>query len=525
MLFDTRYFEQLLNERILKKGLKLFESGKVEFIGKQLANEFQFIVDSTFTFHLKKKADRLMSYTCTCDKEAYCEHLAAVLFYFQQDTLGLSVKKQARKKTGTALTKKVGDAPLKTAFQTYVEDLKLFLKPYFKTKALNQLQLDKIYKTVLGLASQAKKTKQVYDLQLALAVVLPSVFDLRLLGNETKIRELLKENLAALKISFDPGLSETQQETWYAATLESVRNNAVLRSDVFLFLVPRSVTFLKSRQRLEKLKALLDSRKYKLNYATRFDKLLIARLEVAVKAAKVLKLSSPSVPHVPHVELIIAKTELDFCSHKITTAFNRLALNHDLIKQDYPFYYSPYLEYIIDNAREKNKPHIELNYLKKSFIYNTHILPVHFKRFMALIGNDDPAPMINEVIAWLKNTPSEFVPDKITDLLFMTGRLDELIDEIRKQHNKFSLLHKVLMQKLPYYDADTLALYMEELLAAFTESGYYHFQQHTFDKAKLYLDQLPEMMRSNFMYELLDRLGRSKPISRYIQSVISNLYY
>ncbi len=72
------------------------------------------------------------------------------------------------------------------------------------------------------------------------------------------------------------------------------------------------------------------------------------------------------------------------------------------------------------------------------------------------------------------------------------------------------------MEKLPAYDADVLDLYMEQLMDALNEAGFYHFQQRVADKAKAYLSRLPEKVSRNFTERLLDRLGRNKQISRYM---------
>lgn len=510
MLFDVRYFEQLLDERILKKGLRLFESGSVELVEKSPGNETHFLVDAQ-SFTLKKKADRLISYTCSCGKSSFCEHLAAVLFYFQQDALGLSVKKGGNKRSRS----KQSRYALTTPFDLTVIALKEWLMPYLALKALDQNQLNTIYEEALRL-KKSVNAQQRFDMNLALISTVPLVFQLRLLGDELQLKILLKECVKELKHSIGGGLSNTQQADWYKATLEAVKNNAVLRSDVFTFLIPYAVSFITAAPDLERLKQLLGKRAYKFTYASRFDKLAIAKLEIAIKEAELLKLPFALGDQAKTIEFIMATAELFFCSNKIVKAFNYLASKDAFVKQNYAFYYMAYFDYIIDKAREENKPEIEIIYLEKSFVYNVHILPKHLERFVDMVPAEQLHEKVDALITQLKNKNDENVFDKIADLLYRTNRFTELIRELKRHHNQFSLLQKVLLKRLPDYDEESLTLLLKHTLEAFSEAGFYHFQQNTFNKVKAYLDQLPEKTGHAFVSDLLDRIGRNKQISRYI---------
>jgi len=520
MSFDIRHFEQFINERILKKGLRLFESGRVEYVGRQTGGESQFVVDGNYSLSLRKRADKLSAYTCSCGKAAYCEHLVAVLFYFQQDTLGLFIKKQAKRKAGKAALRRQNKIVLKTVFEIYVEELEQLLEPDLQKKTLGQQDCEALYAALQKLLHDKKHAK--YELHLAMAVVLPLVSDLRLQGHEAKLQELLKESLAALRQRFDAGLNEEERRAWLAATVVSVRSTTLLRSDVFLFFIPRLMSFIKQRGELEKLSTALSKRRYKVSYQERFDKLMIAKLEVALRELKLFKTPVPAELCSAEAELIIARVELELCSHKITAAFNRLALNHDVIRQQHPFYYNAYLDYVITKARDEKKPHIEISYLEKNFMNSPHISPGYLKRYTEIVPRKELDAKVNELIAWLRQKPDAFMFDKTADLLFYTNRLDELTDEIRRQENKFSLLNNVLIKKLPRFSEDDLALYVSRLGQALDDAGYYHFQQRIFDKAMLYLGQLPSRLVQRLVSSLLDEVGRTKQISRYIVDCVAS---
>jgi len=306
MLFDIQYFEQFIKEAVLKKGLALFEAGKVEFIEKHPGSEFNFLVNKTAALTLKKRGDKLTSYHCSCKKTEFCEHLAAVLFYFQQDTLGFAIKKGTYKKSAT---------PVKTAYDFHVEALREWLKPYLNSKALNQAQLDEVCKEVIKLKSATHYPGEAFDLNLALLTVLPLLLQLRLLGNESQLKTILHAILKELRLTFSKGLDVPQQQKWYKATLESIRNNAVLKSEAYTFLIPRAVSFIASKPELERVISLIGSRKYKMDYTSRFDKLMVAKLEVALKGSELFNFSFPADYATAIVELIIAKAELYFCSN------------------------------------------------------------------------------------------------------------------------------------------------------------------------------------------------------------------
>jgi len=460
MLFNAQHFEQFFDEKPLRKALRLFEKGSVRFISKYADSDYDFLVDKTFNLSLKKKGDKILSYTCSCKNAGLCEHLGAVIFYLQQEALGFSEKKPGRKvpaDVDNTKPQKAYRASVKTKFGVYAAKVKLLLKPYLVNKVLAQAQLDEIYASLLELSPALPDSEQSFYLNLACMVQLPSIFNVRIKGDAQPIKQVLADAEEALEGFYRRGLSKLQTDNWRQATLESVKNNAILNSEAFVFFIPRALSVLKDKADFEQLRTALNKRKLKKHYLYYFDQLLIAKLQVAIKESQLFNNKSGLNIYTEETEFVIARAELEFCANKAGNAFKLLGEKYEAIKKTRPFYFNAYLDYMLRKTHDKNKKDFELYYLKESFIHGLGITPAYLERFMELLPEAERQGEINEIIAEIKNGPG-YLFDKIADLLLKTGKTDELLKEIKKQKNKFGLLHKIAMQKLPYHDAGILDL-------------------------------------------------------------------
>src|SRR5687767_11065314 len=88
MLFSIAEFEHYFTEATLKKGLRHFDKGRVERVSSSARPGYHFLVREQDLF-LKKKGDGILSFTCSCSAGVFCEHLAAVLFFLNRDSLQL----------------------------------------------------------------------------------------------------------------------------------------------------------------------------------------------------------------------------------------------------------------------------------------------------------------------------------------------------------------------------------------------------------------------------------------------------
>lgn len=105
MQIPLNYFEEVIDETILKRGLSYFKNGKVqepEVVGNGI---YEAVVEGTedYTVRLKIKNNVVIEHSCDCpyDRGPVCKHVAAVIFALQEDKLALTEKPSGKKKTKT----------------------------------------------------------------------------------------------------------------------------------------------------------------------------------------------------------------------------------------------------------------------------------------------------------------------------------------------------------------------------------------------------------------------------------------
>ncbi|NCB46567.1 hypothetical protein EOM81_06090 [bacterium] len=105
MQIPLNQFEQYIDETIQKRGLQYFKKGHVHEPEEISPGEYEAVVEGTedYTVQLTLKNGIITEHVCDCpyDMGPVCKHIAAVLFYLQQDELELN-KKTKRTKTDPA---------------------------------------------------------------------------------------------------------------------------------------------------------------------------------------------------------------------------------------------------------------------------------------------------------------------------------------------------------------------------------------------------------------------------------------
>ena len=89
-------FEQVIDEKILQRGLTYFKKGHVQELEEVSPNTYQAIVEGTedYTVRLTVENNVVTDYSCDCpyDLGPVCKHVAAVVFSLQEEKLGLTKK-------------------------------------------------------------------------------------------------------------------------------------------------------------------------------------------------------------------------------------------------------------------------------------------------------------------------------------------------------------------------------------------------------------------------------------------------
>jgi hypothetical protein len=560
MLFDVKQFEQFFKELSLRKGLKLFERGELELVERHSDFEYRFFIKGRELL-LKKKGDKLIHYLCSCSKDHYCEHLSASMFYFQQEALGIRIKRKRSvpktsgdskityHKNNSKDLKKIENQSLSrfikehhnqlyakdiysfltsrsgiSLFDIYCLQMEILLEPYLALKKLDQKNIDAINGEISVFIKKSKtqnKKDDLFYVYLAIVRGFIPLFNTRFTGNEVLVFELYHKIIKLLDTSYSEGLSVLQRKAWFNVTLRSIESDKNLYSEAFTFFIPRALSITKNREKLEELHVLLSKRKYKIPYYHSLDKLLIARLQVAQREWILFKMPfSFNIKSGGEVELLIAKAELLFCSNRVDKAFIFLESNYEPVRTGNPNYYNDYLDYILLNAENRKKQQIELKYLKESFINRIFILPKNLNRFLKLLPKKKQAPEVKALIQKLKSNSSMHSKEKIPMLLAALSHLEIPAKEKDKKvpGHKFNVVHETALRKLPVYDEDVLSLYINELLQAF--SGNIYFQQvKLFDTAKEYLDRLPEKIVHEVIKKVLTGIGKTGQIYRYINEM------
>lgn len=106
MKIPLNEFEQIIDEKILKRGLSYFKGGAITDFLAISSGEYEAIVSGTeeYTVQLEISNNTITEHNCDCpyDMGAVCKHVVAVIFHLQQDELELnqpSISKSRKKKT------------------------------------------------------------------------------------------------------------------------------------------------------------------------------------------------------------------------------------------------------------------------------------------------------------------------------------------------------------------------------------------------------------------------------------------
>lgn len=111
MEIPLSHFEEYIDEPILKRGLSYFKKGFVHEPAEVRPGDYEAVVEGSeeYTVKLSIRNRVITEHSCDCpyDMGPVCKHVAAVIFYLEQEELGLtqSTKKGSPKKTKTSSSK------------------------------------------------------------------------------------------------------------------------------------------------------------------------------------------------------------------------------------------------------------------------------------------------------------------------------------------------------------------------------------------------------------------------------------
>ncbi|MES2681349.1 MAG: hypothetical protein V4635_15750 [Bacteroidota bacterium] len=540
MLFSVTEFEQSFSDKNLKKALRLMREQRILLQQRLPNNSFHFLIDNQFDLFVKKRGEKILSYTCFCYEQPFCAHLAAALFYLQKDILSLTSVDKTKKLNAGAHKKadnfkrlrvntssaEDGGKSEKGTFLFCVDRVYNMLGPYLQLDRLSQKQINTIHLKMVELLDSAavlshpgehsaghRNRPGLFNLQLALACCLPLIFNLRMLGEESLLLGLFENNFKKLDHSYRAGLLKIEQQNWFASVLLAAKIKNRVGAEAFDFLLPRALCFIKKETDFDRLETLAAKRKTESNIPGQFDKAAIAKMQVAIARKK----SGSPVRHFTDTpEFVIARAELLFCSSKTDKAFKMLGDFFEKVKKEFPRQLHAYLDYLMLRAKEYHQSNIELKYLKESMVFGLYINPAHLNRFFELQPMKTCGPEIDKMVSRIIQLSGDHSLDKLPALLLRDGRPDALLPFIKRHRNKFKLLHAIALQKFPSFDDEFLSLYMKHLFEALTGALNERYHEQVFITAKEYLSRLPGQITDELVLKLLLRLGPFSPVAKYI---------
>lgn len=123
MNIPLSHFEHSIEPSILKKGLSYFKNNKVVDFEEVSKGQFEATVagNEDYTVQIQINNGVILDKICSCpyDIGPVCKHIAAVLFYMQQDELNIQAKEKTTKKSDFLKSK----SSAKTVFEKFEETL------------------------------------------------------------------------------------------------------------------------------------------------------------------------------------------------------------------------------------------------------------------------------------------------------------------------------------------------------------------------------------------------------------------
>jgi hypothetical protein len=508
-------FEHFFDEKILKSGLSLYQRKQIRTADKLAGGEYTFTFKgkNTAELSLKKRNNKILRYTCSCNKKN-CKHICAAIFYFIKDKLLLNESKLLK----SPEIKKRGSVRLEQS----CEKLKDLIQQSAESNQNKKPGMGLISSILQQFFEQNKKNDEVI-LHLCVINEFSNFLSFKDVVNETKHSNAVNASINFLECCSPAELSELQKEAWLSATKKSLSNNKKFSSGSYSILTPLAANIIKEKIEFEDLRLLLNKRSLKQNYNHYLDQKLIAQFELQIKEAEILHKTNSAFLKDISPELSAAKAELKFSLKKNAEGFKIIRADYEKIKKIKTINFINYIEYAIERAHKYNSGENEIYFIKEIMLNDYQVSPEHLKRIKVLIPGTGREKFINEIIRELKRKSPEIYFDKVAAILESERRFDELIHLISKQSNKFSLLSRIAIKKFPLYDNFLLENYIKQFVNAVSEARETFHQKQIFDKALVYMEQLPKEAEAKIVFQMLEKISKSNFVYRLLKKLSESL--
>ena len=540
MLFNQKEFEQKIEESALKKGLGFFANHKLELLSNLNSSDFYFLIKDKkpVEIYVKKKGDNILSYNCSCKTESYCRHLAATLFYFQEELLSFSKPKKKVKSGNNKLHLKqdfFSDKKLfeheffskqesiteKEAFTYYTQLIKSIIKPYLNQINFQESHAEEIYHKILVVLPKTKQHKLYnVDFYIYLAILTELSELLNKVENKAVYLILNLINTCKNKLGqfIHKGLSNIESKTWLQATIKSIKQLAYFNSEIYPFLISYSTLLINNTHDLFQVQLLIKKRKESDRFAD-IKRKLVAEIQLNILESELKGKFFDQINYDCTAELPVALAEIQFCRKKHAAGFKLLQDHSNKLKRKNINIYLNLIEFIIKKAFELKNKKMEENYLREYFVFGYYVSLPMLNRYFKINTKSNTYDTATELINNIKSESPHYTFDKLAVILLHQNRLDDLITEIKKEKNKFSILNQIAIKKLPYLNPSFADLYVKQLINAIEAAKYPYFQKQVFNLANSYMSQLHPDFKKEIISIIKEKLIYDKYVLQYVLEI------
>ena len=566
MTIDLNEFEHVFKAGVLKNGLRICKNGGVTLLEKKLNNEFVFLIYDKRDFEISvlRKGKKITDYTCACNEQKNaCNHLCAVVFYLEKESLGLEIKtsKNIGRKKPTNSVKKNNAFNFKqflynieytellnfiekeavknellqqqiitgftiitneNAFECYCNALKIIFWNYLEYGKLTQKHSNEILKKIAELELNIKSETTTYNplffYFLALVCQLPKLFKVKTNASDSDFYTLIHGAINYLNNCFITELSSFELKALQSATPLLLKNNTYLSVELTAPIIKKTIAFIEDVYELQKLKTIVAKLKDKhFYYFTVINELEIIKQQLTLKYYELSNTTPLKVDDNFIAEYTIAKAELLINKGKNKQGILELDTLYNQLKQKKNGKFLNYINYILKIVTHQKIKPLQIKYLSDSLIYNYEINFENLEELKKLVGDLNFNKTINTLINEIKINNVQNASLKIISLLNNTNRINDIIIELNNQQ-QFTVLNTVVLKNLPSYSFELIDVYCQQFLFAINEARYDFYKEAVFKQSQRYINALPVNAQNYLIQKILEAIPKTKSIYNLIKN-------
>lgn len=537
MLFYLNQFELHLPENLLKKGYLLFQKNDVH--ERDQHHHYQI---NKVKIALNIKNNQLNAFSCECEKPNYCEHLAAVLFYLQQNKLEFPKLQSVDFKNNRNATtlnqqqqleqiifkasivkfsslKKTPTTP--NLFDEFSKLLVSNLKQLTPKVPINQNQIDDLVKHILHFNQIIKLNKQKtisFNWHLALSCFFIYLDEYRYSGNEIELIKIQNTVHQQLISSVNEAFGNWQKQCWLRASLLSIKSNKNIKSKVFYFLLPTYIHQTKNIVELQKIESAIKKAKYIKPYDESLNKLEVIKHMLHFKMFSTPNKVHFNTEHIIEAEYLMALCDYYLLKNKIQKTFDLIEKSIDYyLKKDH-IHLRTFTVYAVEKSKYYQLHEKEIHFLRLSFIYNLHINDDELNRYKKIIPKQNWQAELILLIEKIKKYGGPFALEKITKLLLFNENHAELIKLLVHEKGKFKLLHDSIIKSGIVFDSKLMKVYVKELGANLHEAYTFARQKQIILNIQSVFDRILPNKLEEFYQLLIAETGYESQLGRFISN-------